>query len=395
MTRKIPELRFAGFSGEWENKSIYKIADVNPKSSELPRIFKYVDLESVKGPFLINYRIENKETAPSRAQRLAKKNDIFFQTVRPYQKNNYLFVKNDEDFVFSTGYAQLRVKENMAQSYVFSYIQTEKFVTNVLNACTGTSYPAISSGDLSKLDIKYPCKKEQEKIGELFETLDACLEDQAAYVETLKKSKKAFLQKLFPQKGAKVPELRFPGFEGDWELKSLSAYFSIPEPIKLDVTDTKQIITVRLKLRGIVQNENDNLKLGATQYYKRKKGQFIYGKQNLFNGAFGIIPENLDGCVSSGDIPAFDIINMDANFIYYFFSRESFYKRLENISSGSGSKRVHEKELLNVKLNLPSLLEQEKIGSFFKALDEKIEKEEDKLKSLERLKLALLQKVFV
>src|SRR5699024_9441798 len=76
--------------------------------------------------------------------------------------------------------------------------------------------PYIVLDMLTNLKILLPTLAEQEKIGELFETLDACLEDQASYVENLKKSKKAFLQKLFPKKGATVPELRFPGFEGDW-----------------------------------------------------------------------------------------------------------------------------------------------------------------------------------
>lgn len=105
--RKVPKLRFPGFEGEWEDKKLGEVAEFNPKS-ELPDEFQYVDLESVVGTELISHRLELKKSAPSRAQRLASYGDIFYQTVRPYQKNNYLFLQSDINFVFSTGYAQMR-----------------------------------------------------------------------------------------------------------------------------------------------------------------------------------------------------------------------------------------------------------------------------------------------
>ncbi len=91
--KKVPKLRFPGFTDAWEQRKLGEVAEINPKS-ELPSIFEYVDLESVVGTSLISYRTETRETAPSRAQRLAKMGDIFYQTVRPYQRNNYLFEKN-------------------------------------------------------------------------------------------------------------------------------------------------------------------------------------------------------------------------------------------------------------------------------------------------------------
>ena len=85
---KVPEIRLEGFDGEWKRCDLEHIAIVNPKEN-LPDVFEYVDLESVVATKMIFHRTENKNTAPSRAQRLAKKGDIFFQTVRPYQKNNF------------------------------------------------------------------------------------------------------------------------------------------------------------------------------------------------------------------------------------------------------------------------------------------------------------------
>lgn len=146
------------------------MAEFNPKAT-LPDVFEYVDLESVVGTDLVSYRTEFRESAPSRAQRLAKYGDVFYQTVRPYQKNNYLFEKSCNDYVFSTGYAQMR--PNIDSQFLFSIIQTQQFVKVVLDHCTGTSYPAINANDLSEIEIKVPCDRmEQSQIGIFFCTLD-------------------------------------------------------------------------------------------------------------------------------------------------------------------------------------------------------------------------------
>ena len=105
--KNIPEIRFAGFADPWEQRKLGELAVFNPKE-DLPDAFEYVDLESVVGTEMLSHRTEEKATAPSRAQRLAHTGDLFYQTVRPYQKNNYLFEKPDKHYVFSTGYAQLR-----------------------------------------------------------------------------------------------------------------------------------------------------------------------------------------------------------------------------------------------------------------------------------------------
>lgn len=91
----------------WEQRKLGELCELNP-TAVLPDSFEYVDLESVAGTDMISHRREEKLTAPSRAQRLASFGDIFYQTVRPYQKNNYFYELPDEDYVFSTGYAQLR-----------------------------------------------------------------------------------------------------------------------------------------------------------------------------------------------------------------------------------------------------------------------------------------------
>ena len=165
-----PKRRFAGFTDDWEQRKLEQLAQFNPKSS-LPDKFEYVDLESVVGTEMISHRTETKENAPSRAQRLAIQGDVFYQTVRPYQKNNYLFDLPHNNYVFSTGYAQLRP---FGDSYfLLSRLQDDKFVFNVLERSTGTSYPAINSSDLAQIEVGVPLVvEEQIKIGDFFKNLD-------------------------------------------------------------------------------------------------------------------------------------------------------------------------------------------------------------------------------
>ena len=115
-------------------------------------------------------------------------------------------------------------------------------------------------------------------------------------------------------------------------------------------------IRVLLGVRGVVNRPIMKETSGATKYYLRKKGQFIYGKQNMHKGAFGIVPENLDGYSSSSDLPAFDIHKSCLpEWIIYFLRQNNFYLSLVDIAKGAATKRIQPKTLFDVEIPLPSL----------------------------------------
>ncbi|MCB5814137.1 restriction endonuclease subunit S [Lacticaseibacillus paracasei] len=146
--------RFKGYSDPWEKRKLREITEINPKG-KIPEVFRYVDLESVKNSSIISSKIETKQTAPSRAQRTAEIGDVFYQTVRPYQKNNVIFLLHSSmPYVFSTGYAQLR--SNMNSFFILYLVQTDGFVNDVLNRATGTSYPAINPTHLATIIVCFP-----------------------------------------------------------------------------------------------------------------------------------------------------------------------------------------------------------------------------------------------
>jgi type I restriction enzyme S subunit len=195
----VPKLRFPKFRnvGEWEEKALSELAEINPKVNKLPDSFIYIDLESVENGQLLKKNRICKKDAPSRAQRLLKYGDVIYQTVRPYQKNNFYFDFVQNDYVASTGYAQLRAYDN--SKFLFQYIHTDSFVNNVLLKCTGTNYPAINTFNISQVTGFVPsASAEQQKIADCLSSIDELISVQSRKLETLKTHKKGLMQQLFP-----------------------------------------------------------------------------------------------------------------------------------------------------------------------------------------------------
>lgn len=191
--------RLPGFSEPWKEMILDSLADINP-SCDLPDCFEYVDLDSVSKGVLLYHRTENRQTAPSRAQRLAKFGDIFFQTVRPYQKNNFYFDKDiTTPFVFSTGYAQLRPYINGV--FLYHAMQSSEFVNIVLLNCIGTSYPSINATTLGELTITIPTSlAEQEAIAKVLTDMDAEIEALSRKVAKYEQVKQGMMQQLLTGK---------------------------------------------------------------------------------------------------------------------------------------------------------------------------------------------------
>ena len=375
---KRPKIRFKGFNDDWEQHKLEEIAEFNPKS-ELPYKFEYVDLESVIGTEMISHRTENKETAPSRAKRLAQYGDIFYQTVRPYQKNNYLFNKLNGDYVFSTGYAQIRAY--IDNKFLINILQTNNFVKKVLDNCTGTSYPAINSNELSKLEVKLPSyKNEQNKIGEFFKQLDKDITLHQRKLEKLGNIKKSMLEKMFPKDENKVPEIRFKGFNDDWEQYKLG---EISNKVTTKNSSLKYLETFTNSAEyGIISQkdffENNISKVEKLdRYYVVEPEDFVYNPRISINAPVGPINRNtLDRCgVMSPLYSVFKTHNIDNTYLEYFFKSNYWHSFMFfNGDSGARSDRFSIKDTVFMEMPIPypNIYEQSKIGVFLKQLDNDI-----------------------
>lgn len=392
-TNSVPKIRFKGFTDDWEQRKLGEIAEFNPKS-DLPDEFEYVDLESVVGTEMVFHRTENKASAPSRAQRVAKTGDVFFQTVRPYQRNNYLFSMPYENYVFSTGYAQMRPKINAA--FLMCFLQTESFVQNVLDNCTGTSYPAINSSDLSNLKISLPIlKSEQSKIGKLISNLDHLITLHQRKCEQTKELKKFMLQKMFPKKGEKNPEIRFPGFTDDWEQRKAGEIFkSVSDKGYTDLP----VLSASQELGMILRDEiGIDIKYdeSSIKNYKRvKPGQFVIHLRS-FQGGFAW--SDIEGITS----PAYTILDYQepeehcSKFWKIVLTSPMFITRLETVTYGIRDGRsISFTDFSTLNLNVPSIAEQQKIGEYFSKLDNLITLHQRKCEQLKELKKFMLQNMF-
>ena len=368
--RRVPKLRFPGFTEDWEQCKLSEVVTINPKT-ELPDEFKYVDLESVVGTNLLGFQVIKKGNAPSRAQRLASYGDVFYQTVRPYQRNNYLFENIDKDMVFSTGYAQLRSK--LDSYFLLTLVQNDNFVKVVLDNCTGTSYPAINGSELGKITVQIPSNDaEANQIGKVFRGIDNIITLHQRKLEYLNLKKKALLQKLFPKNGERYPELRFPGFTDAWEQRKL-------------IDTAKTFI-------GLVTTMTENYRDSGTLLIRNsdiKEGQFVFSEKPIHLdeefaeknktrrlqigdvvtvhtgdiGTSAVIQEKEAGAIGFATINTrTDKRILNPYFLSTYFNTEKHKCYANSVSTGDGRSNYNIKDFNKLVISVPTLDEQERIS---------------------------------
>jgi type I restriction enzyme, S subunit len=399
----IPQLRFPEFKGEWENKKLGEVSEINPTNKNLPDKFIYIDLESVSNGELLKENEITIENAPSRAQRILQPNDVLFQMVRPYQKNNLFFDKKGT-YVASTGYAQIRTELN--PKYLFQYLHFQTFVDRVIERCTGTSYPSINSTDLSNIEFSYPSIEEQTKIASFLTAVDEKLQALKKKRHLLQQYKKGVMQKLFSQ------ELRFKDENGEdfseWEVKKLGelgeTYGGLSGKSKENfgkgkpyiqykqIFDDSKIDISRFELVEIGVNENQN---------KVQFGDVFFTVSSETSNEIGMSSVLLDK-VEELYLNSFcfgyranSLEELNPYFSRYLFRSENFREEIIKLAQGSTRYNMSKIQLLKIKIQLPCLKEQTAIANFLSALDEKINQTQRQIEKMERWKRGLLQKMFV
>lgn len=401
----VPQRRFREFrdGAPWEQRKLGEVAEFNPKAV-LPELFEYVDLESVVGTEMIAHRTEIRTSAPSRAQRLARQGDLFYQTVRPYYKNNYLFEKplNNDNYVFSTGYAQIR--PNVDGWFLLSLVQRDTFVKSVLDRCTGTSYPAISANNLADIDVNVPVDAaEQKDIGILLRNLDNLTILYQRKLGKIKDLKSAYLSQMFPKEGEKYPKLRFPGFTNAWKqckLDEISGFSKGQGYTKNDLTQTGTPII----LYGRLYTKYQTVIEDVDTYAVSKLGAVYSKGSEVIVPSSGETAEDIarasaimkPGILLGGDLnilyPNSDI---DSVFLALSISNGKQQKELAKKAQGKSVVHLYNADLKEVILAYPSKEEQMKISSYFRNLDNLITTHQRKLVKLQNIKKAYLSEMFV
>ncbi|MGR5997078.1 hypothetical protein ACT7DF_13110 [Bacillus cereus] len=247
-------------------------------------------------------------------------------TKSPLKSNPFGIIKTNKGQagIVSTLYAVYKPNNNVDSKFVERYFENDQRLNRYLK-------PLVNKGAKNDMKVSddnaligtvvFPVEvDEQRKISSFFNQLDNLIVLHQRELELLKDTKKSLLQKMFPRDGANVPEIRFAGFTDAWEQRKVGEFLTESKIKGSDGSIAKKL-TVKLWRKGIVPKEEIYQGSSATQYYVRKSGQFMYGKLDFLNQAFGIVPPELDGYESTLDSPAFDFrdgINSRFFFRVYF-----------------------------------------------------------------------------
>lgn len=359
---------------------------VKPEEAEVDI---YVGLEHIDGNDIHIHRKGSPEDVKGGKLRCYP-GDVIFGKRRAYLRKAAIV---DFDGICSAHAFVLRANPEVIDPKLFPFfLHSDQFMHRMVDISVGGLSPTINWGDLKHQEFKIPPFEIQKSFSEILRSQDMCLSKNKNVCERLNHLWLSVFDSII-NNDFKTAERTFPIFEK----KKLNEILSIPNKEKAVNIDRNKILTVRLHLKGVVKNTTvDGLKLGATTYYKRKSGQFIYGKQNLFNGAIGIVPNELDNFLSSSDIPSLDINEKKvlSEYLLSYFGRSSFYTYLEKHSSGSGSKRIGEKKLLELEIVLPELEDQIEIMKIMSKISNSIENSEKKIASSQSLQKSLINQIF-
>ena len=292
---------------------------------------------------------------------------------------------------------------------VFNTEQNPLFAATMFNATLqkefamrveGGSVTNLYFEKLKNIEVSFPKKEEQEKIASFFEEIDHLITLHQRKCEEIKTLKKFMLQKMFPQNGENVPEIRFDGFTDAWEQRKVSELLQerneqapMDEEYPLMAFIANQGVAPKGERydRSALVNDKAGKKYKRTEY-----GDFIYSSNNLETGSIGLNKYG-NACIS----PVYSIFKptgkADLDFLGKRFLRKDFINKMVKWRQGVvyGQWKIHESDFLKIEIAVPSIGEQKAIGQYLDHLDNLITLHQRKCDELQSIKKFMLQNMFV
>ena len=411
LNKKVPELRFSGFTDDWEQRELSEISEkVTEKNKD--NLFSETLTNSAEHGIINQRDFFDKDISNEKnlnGYYVVRENDFVynprisnFAPVGPIKRNKLgrTGVMSPLYYVFST-----KNIDNSYLEYFFENTTWHKFMK--LNGDSGARSDrfVIKDSVFKEMPIPYPSLEEQEKIGKFFDNLTSLITLHQRKLDLLKEQKKGYLQKMFPKNGAKVPELRFAGFANDWEQRKLGDL--------AEIKDSARIPNIKWQKEGVPylrssdlssEHIKDGLFLSLADYMKYdkitgspKKGDLIFAS----GGDIGLAiykHDSLPIYVQGGSIlyvKTSKCENLDGLFLKYSFASPKVKKYIRNASTGTSLKHFVLKPANALPISYPDLIEQEKIGSLLMQMDSTITLHQRKLDLLKEQKKGFLQKMFV
>lgn len=404
----VPEIRFKEFCDYYSDVLLEKCLSVsNKKNNKLE--YKKEDALSVSDEFGVVNQIEHLGRSYTgnniSTYKILNKGQIVY-TKSPLKLKPFGIIKvnNNKPGIVSVLYAIYDVKEGFDPNYISVYLEPNfrlnKYLLPLINKGAKNTINISDETALSG-EVHIPLSyTEQQKIAFYFQSLDSLIQTTSKELASLKQIKAASLQSMFPQEGETVPKVRFKGFEGEWNLKYV--FELLCERNELSPQSSEFPLMAFIANNGIAEKGerydrsalvNDVIN---KQYKRTYYGDFIYSSNNLGTGSIGL---NTYGKATIS--PVYSIfyctLNSDSNFVGYCMTRKSFIKEMIKWRQGVmyGQWRIHENDFLRIKVLVPSLPEQQQIGTYFRNLDQQISLQTQRLEKLKQIKSACLDKMFV
>lgn len=405
--KNIPEIRIKGFEGEWKSctfdEEIERIS-IMSNDKHLPKV-EYEDINSGKGT--LNKDVRRKKS--NKVGLLFQPDDILFGKLRPYLKN---ILKASFEGIAVGDFWIYRPKGD--SNFLYYLMQTNQY-SEATSQTTGTKMPRADWNVVSKSEFNFPNLSEQQSLGSFFSSFDRLLSDHHRRLENLRRVKKSMLQKMFPQQGQTVPEIRFKGFSGEWEKLLLG-----------DLLDDN--IKTNTFSRALLSDGNGEvldihygdilIKFDSVLNVADVKIPHITGSKakdfNCYLQDGDIIfadtaeDETAGKCIEIENIGNKYLVSglhtiacrpnkvIGKGFLGYYLNSPNYHNQLLPLMQGIKVFSINKMPLKQTFVQLPSSVdEQRRIGSFFTSLDNLINDEVNYIDQLTRVKSTLLQKMFV
>ena len=396
MTKKSPQLRFEGFTDDWEERKLGDYAKYRRGSFPQPYGNKeWYDGEGAM-PFVQVVDVTNKltlvENTKQKISKLAQSKSVFVpkgKVVVTLQGSiGRVAITQYDSFVDRT-LLIFEDYEKETDERFWAYTIQKKFEIEKLKAPGGT-IKTITKEALSSFDVHLPKFEEQQKIGSFFKQLDETIALHQRKLDLLKEQKKGFLQKMFPKNGEKVPELRFAGFADDWEQRKLGDEVRIvmgQSPNSENYTDDPNDYIL---VQGNADMKNGRVlpRVWTTQVTKQaEKDDLILSVR----APVGDIGKTAYDVVIGRGVAAIK----GNEFIFQNLGKMKSDGYWTRYSTGSTFESINSTDIKEAIISVPAIEEQNKIGSFLKQLDNIIALHQRKCDELKEMKKTLLKNLFI
>lgn len=428
--RNVPELRIKGNMEEWKRSTFLDLFDLSIPNNTLSRADLNYDKGTIKnvhyGDVLINFGAitdASDRRLPfitvgklnSYKDCLLKNGDIIIADTAEDETVGKAteIIGADTSYIVSGLHTIVcRPKIAFQMYFLGNYINSNSFHLQLLPLMQGTKVLSLSRSNLTMTYLSYPdSHKEQAQIGIFLKNIDSLIALHQRKYDKLCLLKKSMLEKMFPKEGADIPEIRFIGFSGKWELRYLIDNIDkiidfrgrTPKKLGLDWSDTGYLALSALNVKnGYIDFEVDAHYGNQELYDKWMFGNELHKNQILFTteapmGNVAQIPDNNKYILSQRTI-AFEVNQklITEDYLSIVFSLPAIKKKLNSLSSGGTAKGISQKSLARFEIFVPKdIREQEKIGRYFKSLDTIISLHQRELDKLKNIKKAFLEKMFI